>query len=482
MNYKGITLTGEQEAAVNDVTKGFDTKIKAPAGSGKTFVLGAAANELKGKYGAYIAFNKAIADSASQSFPSNVECRTGHSIAFRSVGHKYQNRLKRITGTLLANTEDIGETEIYPTPAAKGYLILETIRHFCYSDDLKIDESHVPQIVGPYNEQTIEVMESDIALYAGEIWDLMRNVGEGIPITHDVYLKVWAMTNPILKKHFILFDEAQDANPVILGVLKKQVEPQMIYVGDPFQQIYGWRGAINAMEKIETDSQCFITQSFRFGQAIATMANTVLRGYMPKHKHPPLIKGVPGKYSAVMQIDKPDAVISRTNSGVVTQVFKYLEKGEKVYIQGGPNQLISMLKGVQDLQNGNKTYVEDLALFNTWQEVVDHSKTQEGSELKSLVTIVSKHGVAGLMNTLYKTEKTPEPGSIVLTTAHKAKGLEWVNVKLDGDFKTVSPGGQPLAQGEINTLYVAVTRALSTLDITDCPACHPESFNHHLAG
>jgi hypothetical protein len=27
----------------------------------------------------------------------------------------------------------------------------------------------------------------------------------------------------------------------------------MIYVGDKYQQIYEWRGAVNAMEKIETD-------------------------------------------------------------------------------------------------------------------------------------------------------------------------------------------------------------------------------------
>src|SRR6185295_16288341 len=70
-------------------------------------------------------------------------------------------------------------------------------------------------------------------------------------------------------------DEAQDTNPVVLDVLRKQ-PAQMIYVGDKYQQIYEWRGAVNAMEQIETDSTTYLTTSFRFGAVIAQAASRLL--------------------------------------------------------------------------------------------------------------------------------------------------------------------------------------------------------------
>jgi superfamily I DNA/RNA helicase len=50
----------------------------------------------------------------------------------------------------------------------------------------------------------------------------------------------------------------------------------MIYVGDKYQQIYEWRGAVNAMEEISTDSTTFLTMSFRFGETIAEGASNIL--------------------------------------------------------------------------------------------------------------------------------------------------------------------------------------------------------------
>ncbi|MDH2406059.1 UvrD-helicase domain-containing protein [Bradyrhizobium sp. SSUT18] len=74
-----------------------------------------------------------------------------------------------------------------------------------------------------------------------------------MPLGHDGYLKLWALSSHAIAADFILLDEAQDTNPVVLDVLRKQ-PAQMIYVGDKYQQIYEWRGAVNAMEKIETQA------------------------------------------------------------------------------------------------------------------------------------------------------------------------------------------------------------------------------------
>ena len=110
---------------------------------------------------------------------------------------------------------------------------------------------------------------------ARSLWSRMTDCEDPAPLGHDGYLKFWSLGNPELPFDFIMLDEAQDTNPVALSVLRKQA-CQMVYVGDRHQQIYEWRGAINAMEEIETDSVSELTLSFRFGRAIAEAASRVL--------------------------------------------------------------------------------------------------------------------------------------------------------------------------------------------------------------
>ena len=91
---------------------------------------------------------------------------------------------------------------------------------------------------------------------------------------HDIYLKFWALTKPVIHADFIMFDEAQDADPIMLSILEKQ-KCQIIYVGDPYQQIYSWRGAVNAMQSINAQT-CYLSQSFRFGPQLAQKAQMLL--------------------------------------------------------------------------------------------------------------------------------------------------------------------------------------------------------------
>ena len=51
----------------------------------------------------------------------------------------------------------------------------------------------------------------------------------------------------------ILVDEAQDISDVMIGVVEAQ-NCRRIYVGDSFQQIYSFRFATNALNKIDLPS------------------------------------------------------------------------------------------------------------------------------------------------------------------------------------------------------------------------------------
>ena len=84
----GYQLTKEQKQCVEVASQGKDLKIKAFAGSGKTSTLVAISRELSGK-GLYLAYNKAIAVDAIKKFPSHVDCKTAHSIAYRATAYQF---------------------------------------------------------------------------------------------------------------------------------------------------------------------------------------------------------------------------------------------------------------------------------------------------------------------------------------------------------------------------------------------------------
>jgi superfamily I DNA/RNA helicase len=70
----------------------------------------------------------------------------------------------------------------------------------------------------------------------------------------------------------------------------------------------------------------------------------------------------------------------------------------------------------------------------------------------------------------------PAEADVTITTAHKAKGLEWSKVRLANDFKVPTDNVNPTTE-ETNILYVAASRALHQLDLSKCEACWPITFD-----
>jgi superfamily I DNA/RNA helicase len=68
---------------------------------------------------------------------------------------------------------------------------------------------------------------------------------------------------PQLNYDFVLVDEAQDTNEAVLSVLRLQ-DSHLTLVGDRHQQIYEWRGAINAMASVENRRRSWRSRVRRF--------------------------------------------------------------------------------------------------------------------------------------------------------------------------------------------------------------------------
>jgi hypothetical protein len=53
------------------------------------------------------------------------------------------------------------------------------------------------------------------------VWQAMLHKSAGFPLGHDGYLKLCSLSRPRAQVDYILVDEAQDLNPVLLGVLRR---------------------------------------------------------------------------------------------------------------------------------------------------------------------------------------------------------------------------------------------------------------------
>jgi len=470
IKYKGKILTPEQEDHINKiVNSNSDFAIQAPPGSGKTFLLLALARKMSG-YGLSISFNKLLAIEASQKFCRSVTCKTGHALAYGSLGYKYKKKLRKLTGKHLAETENIGDWQLYNSPANKGYLILTAIRKYCYSSDRFISKKHLPKL--PILDETnIEVIQEDLIDYSTKIFDKMIDINNNLPITHDVYLKIWALTNPIIKKDYIFFDEYQDSNPVISQVIKSQ-DCQKIFVGDKFQQIYSWRGAINSLQNEDLNT-LNITKSFRFGEAIADMVNKIIINYYPYNfKYTPF-HGNKEINSTVSYVSKvPKCIICRTNKGVIAETIKMLNNRHNIYILGGTQALTYLINSIHQIKTHGSSKHPELFLFNSYIELKEYANSPMGGDLKTVLKLIDGYSREKLLAILSATTKNASSADITITTAHKAKGLEWSTVRLADDFKYPAKNNLPSTE-ETNILYVAASRALHYLDLSDCKACNP---------
>lgn len=272
--------TDEQTAAAGAFQAGDHLALQAGAGTGKTTTLALLAHAST-RRGRYLAFNRAIAQDASARFPSTVQCKTAHALAYAAVGHRYTRRLNAPrrpawqTGQALGITKAIriGDREV--TQKALSNATLRTVTRFCHTADEAITRHHVPPLRGLEHADPHAQLAAHIVPFARKAWaDLQHPDEDGaVRFEHDHYLKIWALTRPRIQTDFLLLDEAQDTNPVVEQIfLSQRDHAQLVMVGDSAQAIYHWRGAKDVMTGFD-GTQLTLSQSFRFGPLLAAEAN-----------------------------------------------------------------------------------------------------------------------------------------------------------------------------------------------------------------
>jgi hypothetical protein len=466
--------TAEQNNIVAAALTGGSVAVTAGAGTGKTSTLVLVADALAPKKGLYLAYNKAIQTDAEKKFPANVLCKTSHGLAYgacmrhpehsKLMGKLNGNRVSPVDASKILNIPFNGFQSRDGQVSIQGWKLAgvaqATVSRFALSADDQITERHVPKLDGLNDEQMSE-LRTFILRFARAAWADVQSPAGRLQFTHDHYRKLWALTNPTIDADFIMYDEAQDAEPVMARVVEQQAAKgtQIIMVGDESQAIYGWRGAVDAISKFDADHRLALTQSFRFGAAVAEVANMFLT-----HLDAPLrIEGA-GPESKVEILTDADAVLCRTNAEVIRQAMDFLGRGKKVAIVGGTAEIKKFCEAADKLMAGKGTTHPDLTAFKNWGEVVTYANTDEGADLRVMVKLITDYGTQAILDVCEQStnEKTAD---VIVSTAHKSKGREWNRVKIAADFRAPDvDAGETLSRPEAMLLYVAVTRAQIVLD------------------
>jgi len=507
--------TDEQTNICELTATGTNILIEALAGSGKTSTGKLIANHLPNKTCLSIFFNKKNADEgmAQSDRPSNMFYSTIHSLCYKQVMNAgFKSKLNNfllfedidtsLLIKLLSNDESYGKGEYQKELNKLQRVVLDCMRLWQQSDATDIFEFvsclsfrqlgfTVTKLGQTIEELDLTIIEEEqdrmfrivcLAETCVKLWNRMTNPTDTAKITHDTYVKifqlqgltfkdVWDNENKMfLSLDLLILDEVQDSNSVTLSIFNNQTHLQRIACGDKNQNLYAWRGAKNDFTSFTSWNKATLTESFRFGQGIADIANKVLA--LPAMETKLKLVGR-GTNKGTGQT----AILCRTNATVLQTVFTKLLLGDKVACVSKFNEMESMMYHVFAVLNEQvpKFPVASLKSFDTkekmWQAI---ESNQELGQVYKLAKMVSdaKGGLFTGLKYLKDNLVSQEKADFIVSTIHASKGLGFANVVIADDFlpfketkEEYDDAIEDIKQDRVilSMLYVAITRSMGSV-------------------
>ncbi|KRW83718.1 UvrD-helicase domain-containing protein [Marinobacter sp. P4B1] len=443
--------------------------VRAFAGSGKTFSASAFSKARPASRILYLVFNNAAQRDAKHRFPSNVQPRTINSLAYSAFGRIYRDKhADNLTAQdVRAAVDPVGEMNYRSL-----MVIAETVRQFMISRDEGIRPVHAEAAI----PEDSDVDPDHLAKIATRLWDAMIDPAQTrVRATHDTYLKLFQLQRPDFSRQFdiLIVDEAQDVNPVTQAIIDDQQLP-VVLIGDPHQSIYGFRGAVNAIEGFAYEAEYPLTYSFRFGFECATLANMLLQKHTTEEEM--LIGAGPDtKILYDTPLTGPHMRIHRTVAETLKSAADAVRKGQKIAWAGNIHGYgLDKAMDLFHLYSGDRRSIRDFRLikeFPSYDRYKEAASDSKNAEMMRLTRIVEEYGadMPSLVDAMRTNTTHANQADLILTTAHKSKGLQAPNVELANDFPDLDDKrleGDKKRE-EVNLLYVAMTRAQTTLSLPD---------------
>src|SRR6266852_3623779 len=454
-----MTPTDEQCEILSLANSTSNLQIIAYAGTGKTSTLELLAKACSTKPKLCLAFNKRIAEEMAKRFPDTTDCRT-----FNSLGHriwsktipkrvtldtkKTSNLFKEVAKAYSKNDQkNLWENYFEITSAvglakSVGYvpkMAFTSARRLCNGEFFNTLEDRLSPMLQTVVDQIL-------------IWSIKTGYEGNLDFNDQIYLPaLFGGTFP--RFPVVMVDEAQDLSPTNHAMIEKLCKhTRLISVGDPYQSIYGFRGAkIGGMQAQALAFDCLqrtLSISFRCQSEIVKSVHWRVPDFRWQTKG-----------GRVERLDKLEpasivdgaAIISRNNAPLFGCALNLLACGRSVRVAGsdiGP-KLVGILRRFGDEGISRSAVLGQIA---DW-EARKAEYSSSAKDLADCMRLFASHSANLGQAIAYAEYLFAQEGTIALITGHKAKGLEWNTVY------HLDPWLIRESEQELNLRYVIQTRA-----------------------
>jgi superfamily I DNA/RNA helicase len=465
----------EEQSAIIDFARHHTENlcVNALAGAAKTTTLNMICEVVSNIPILYLAFNKRVVDEASKKLPGHVEMRTfnsiGHRVWAQACGRRLTlepNKMHSITKRLIEDLprsrqqeawEDFADTLRWLRYAKRDGWVPPTWQHL-----------GAPLLDCPLAENyDEEPSDSQSWLIAKAMSESIRQGYEGnIDYDDQIYLPV-IFGAPWPKYPLVLCDEVQDLSPINHVMLEKLVHKRVIIVGDPWQSIYGFRGAVaNGMRQL-------VTKFNMHELPLSITFRVPKRGVERAHFRVPHMRApewqIDGRIDSLEHwgpecIPDGAAIICRNNAPLFKCGLKLLKAGRSIKLVGmeiGPGLLRIMRKLGPPTLTRNQI---GTALDAWMKRELDKAKRAETiyDKYECLEVLCLRPDANNLGQAIAFAEDIfKRSGAIQLLSIHKAKGLEWETVFHLDSWRIPSKWAKPDTEEweqEMNAKYVCETR------------------------
>jgi len=455
--------------------------IRARAGSGKTTTLVNLAKRLpSGKSITFLAFNKHIQLELKSKLPSTVFVYTSHGLGYSAIKRKYKDveidefKVDKVLSKHM-KTWDMSQVMNLYEYVNKMKQMINLIRMTLTFDPYKVLE------LAERYDLKFDLEDTKRSFL---ILEEMLNDKKTIDFTDMIYLPVVDKKIWLFPQDYVLVDEAQDLCKAQHELVKKLVKwdkatskptTRLIFCGDDLQSIYGFTGAdtnsFDNLTRFPNTKVLPLTTTFRCAKNIVLEANKLVPDIRPMETAE---DGIVRVGSALDEAGDGDFILARKSLPLIRLFFNFLIMKKKATIKGsdfGIN-LIHMIESEKSLAQLGALLINNLRNFREKLEksgvldVEEHTgyimlkdKTEVLQFLMKMVNSIDE--LRQMINAIFKDNITD---GIILSTIHKAKGLEANRVFI------VRPDEIPLGvskgwmyQQELNLKYIAITRAKKEL-------------------
>lgn len=451
--------------------------ISAVAGSGKTTVLLELLKFIpKNKTALFLAFNNSIVDELKDRIErrDGIDIMTIHSYGWRSILSRYGNRAKMNPNKCLGKVEKVlkeYEEEIRATKRGYFFYIIPKIIDLMRCNLTSLDVKEIAELADHYDLNVGE-LEIEIAM---KVFRLMNKDKAQYDFMDMIYQPI---VDPIVrckKYDYVFCDESQDFSVAQHAIIKNALNRRgrLITVGDERQAIYGFAGAdAESYEKLSTINgealNLPLSASYRCAKAIVREAQAIV----PQISYAPNAEEGEVRSGSLTELQQGDWIVCR-NLKPLVQAYLWLMK----------NKIKSKIRG-KEIGEGilsliSKTGAKTLHGLNVMLEIEQnrllkklrsrgvskpslHPKTEIlNQKIEVIQCLMEEVGTVAQLKKLIEGIFTDEVQGILLSTIHKAKGLENERIFfLSPELIPSKYATQPWQYEQENNLkYVALTRA-----------------------